>query len=88
MAERGGPGLSSVERYTIATDSWDFVAALPTPRPYVRFEALGGLIYSIGGSNGMLTAEYTSKFAAGFTAKFTAEFTSAAVAATGHTTPA
>lgn len=47
-----GPAMAKVERYNVATDEWEEVAPLPSPRSDLAAIALGGKIYVFGGCDG------------------------------------
>lgn len=42
-----------MECYDVATKEWKFVASMNHPRRYVAAAALGGLLYAIGGYDGI-----------------------------------
>jgi len=49
-ANHAGPdGLSVVEAYDPATDTWTTIADMPEPRGLLSASAIGGIIYAIGG---------------------------------------
>jgi len=40
--------LRSVERYCLATDVWEFVAPMKSPRSALSVAVLGGKLYALG----------------------------------------
>jgi N-acetylneuraminic acid mutarotase/sugar lactone lactonase YvrE len=48
----GGPGLSMVEEYDPATDTWTRKADMPTARGYLSTSVVNGKIYAFGGTPG------------------------------------
>jgi len=40
--------LSSVERYCVQTDTWEFVSPMKSPRSALSVAAVGGKLYALG----------------------------------------
>jgi hypothetical protein len=52
----GGAGLSTMEEYDPATDTWTTKASMPTARaPFLSTSVVDGIIYVIGGASGQAT---------------------------------
>ena len=54
--------LSTVEAYNPATNSWSTAPSMPTPRSDLAAAVVGGLIYAIGGWNGISTVGTVEAF--------------------------
>jgi len=52
MGSVGGSGISTVEAYDPATDTWTQKADMPTARGYLSTSVVNGKIYAIGGTPG------------------------------------
>jgi N-acetylneuraminic acid mutarotase len=58
----GNNCLSSVEKYTLASDTWSFMAAMPATRAGHAAVAVGSVMYVVGGHDNTAATTITLKF--------------------------